>query len=362
MGRMTTPAPVDEARWQAVLARDPADDFVYAVRTTRIYCRPSCPSRRPRPENVTYFDHGADAERHGYRACRRCRPDAPATDERVARVEAACRRLDDGAERIADVAAALGTTADVLRRDFQRVLGVSPKQYAGAQRVERLRAELRDGRDVSAALYDAGYGSSSRLYEQSDARLGMTPASYGKGGVGAEIAFTVCRSVLGAVIVATTTRGICWIALGAEADALEAGLRDEFPAATSIRHDDDALAPIVTEVLRRVEGDLPRDDLPLDVRGSAFQLRVWQELQRIPRGETRTYGEVADALGVPGGARAVGAACGRNPVSVVVPCHRVVAADGGLGGYAWGLEAKAELLAHEGARPDPLPLDPGGDG
>jgi AraC family transcriptional regulator of adaptative response/methylated-DNA-[protein]-cysteine methyltransferase len=344
-------SPVDDPRWQAVLAREERSDFVYAVRTTRVYCRPSCPSRRPRPDNVAFFRHGREAEDHGFRACRRCRPDAPVSDERVGRVQAACRMFDDGdGLRVADVADALGVTPDALRREFRRVLGVSPKQYADGRRVERLRAELRDGSDVTAALYRVGYGSSSRLYEQSDARLGMTPASYGAGGAGATIVFTVVPGPLGAVIVAATERGVCWIALGVEAEDLEAGLVQEFPAATAITRDDAALAPVVTEVLRRIEGDLPRDDLPLDVRGTAFQLRVWQELQRIPRGETRSYGEVAAALGVPNGARAVGAACGSNPVSVVVPCHRVVTASGGLGGYAWGLEVKEALLEREGAR------------
>jgi AraC family transcriptional regulator, regulatory protein of adaptative response / methylated-DNA-[protein]-cysteine methyltransferase len=346
-----TATDLHDARWTAVLARDERSDFVYAVRTTRVYCRPSCPSRRPRPENVAFFAGGVDAEEHGYRACRRCRPDAPATDERVARVEAACRVIDLGeTARVADVAAAVGATPDGLRRDFQRVLGVSPKQYADGRRVERLRTELRDGRDVTGALYTVGYGSSSRLYEQSDARLGMTPASYGAGGIGASIAFTVSPSPLGALIVATTARGVCWIALGAEAVALEEGLRVEFPGADAINRDDAALAPVVAEVLRRIDGELPRAELPLDVRGTAFQLRVWQELQRIPPGETRSYGEVAAAVGVPGGARAVGTACGSNPVSVVVPCHRVVTATGGLGGYAWGVDVKESLLAREGAR------------
>jgi AraC family transcriptional regulator of adaptative response/methylated-DNA-[protein]-cysteine methyltransferase len=349
--RLSDTTLAEDPRWLAVLARDERNDFVYAVRTTRVYCRPSCPSRRPRPDNVAFFGLGAEAEEHGFRACRRCRPDAPATDERVARVEAACRMFDDGdGLRVADVAATLGASSDTLRRDFRRVLGVSPKQYADGRRVERLRAELRDGRDVTGALYTAGYGSSSRLYEQSDARLGMTPASYGAGGAGAAIAFTVVPSPLGALVVASTVRGICWIALGAEAVALEAGLRHEFPAAASVTRDDDALAPVVAEVLRRIDGDVPRHELPLDVRGTAFQLRVWQELQRIPRGETRSYGQVAAAVGVPDGARAVGAACGSNPVSIVVPCHRVVTAAGGLGGYAWGVEVKESLLEREAAR------------
>lgn len=341
----------DDPRWVAVLARDARADFVYAVRTTRVYCRPSCPSRRPRPENVTFFRNGKDAEDDGYRACRRCRPDAPASDARVARVEAACHMLDGA--RVSDVAAELGVSVDALRRDFTRVLGVSPKQYADARRVDRLRAELHDGRDVTGALYTAGYGSSSRLYEQSDARLGMTPASYGAGGAGASIAYTVAPSPLGALVVATTERGVCWIALGAEAAALEDDVRARFPAAASIQRDDDTLAPVVAEVLRRIDGRVPSDELPLDVRGTAFQLRVWRELQRIPRGETRSYGEVAAAVGVPGGARAVGAACGSNPLSVVVPCHRVLTAAGGLGGYAWGVDVKEALLAREGAATAP---------
>jgi AraC family transcriptional regulator of adaptative response/methylated-DNA-[protein]-cysteine methyltransferase len=345
----------DDLRWQAVLAREPRDDFVYAVRTTRVYCRPSCPSRRPRPEHVAFFARGADAERHGFRACRRCRPDDrsqdASADDRIARVTAACRLLDDAdGTRVVDVAAAVGTTGDALRRDFRRVLGVSPKQYATGRRVDRLRAELRDGRDVTTALYAAGYGSSSRLYEQSDARLGMTPASYGAGGAGATIAFTIGTSALGRIVVAATRRGICWIALGDDADALEAGLRAHFPGADAIARDDGALAPLLTEVLRRAEGQLPSDELPLDVRGTAFQLRVWEELRRIPRGATRSYGEVAAELGLPRAARAVGAACGSNPVSVVVPCHRVVTSTGGLGGYAWGVDRKQDLLEREGAR------------
>jgi len=202
------------------------------------------------------------------------------------------------------------------------------------------------------AMYSAGYGSSSRLYEQSDARLGMTPASYGAGGAGATIAFTVADSPLGALLVARTERGVCRIALGDDPRALEQIVRDEFPAA-EIERDDDALTPLVGEVLRRIAGEEPSVDLPVDVRGTAFQLRVWRELQRIPRGETRTYGALAEAVGAPGGARAVGQACGNNPVAVVVPCHRVVPANGGLGGkaglggYAWGVEKKRVLLDNE---------------
>lgn len=276
-------------------------------------------------------------------------------DVRTERVRAACALLseaDGRAPSLAELARTTGTTPDALRRDFRRVLGVSPKQYADGLRVERLRAELRDGRDVTGALYSAGYGSSSRLYEQSDARLGMTPASYGAGGAGATIAYTVADSPLGALLVARTARGVCRVALADDAATLETLVRDEFPAA-DVTRDDDALAPVVHEVLRRIAGEEPARALPLDVRGTAFQLRVWRELQRIPRGETRTYGALAEAVGAPGGARAVGQACGSNPVAVVVPCHRVVPAGGGLdgkrglGGYAWGVEKKRVLLDHE---------------
>jgi AraC family transcriptional regulator of adaptative response/methylated-DNA-[protein]-cysteine methyltransferase len=270
-------------------------------------------------------------------------------DPRTERVRAACALLTDcdgPAPSLAELAAAMGATPDALRRDFRRVLGVSPKQYADGLRVERLRTELRDGRDVTGAMYTAGYGSSSRLYEQSDARLGMTPASYGAGGAGAAIAFTVADSPLGALLVARTERGVCRVALSDDAAALEALVRAEFPSARVTR-DDGELAPVVGEVLRRIAGEEPAVELPLDVRGTAFQLRVWRELQRIPRGETRTYGALAAAVGAPGGARAVGQACGHNPVAVVVPCHRVLPAGGGLGGYAWGVEKKRALLDNE---------------
>src|SRR5436190_6075205 len=223
----------DDTRWQAVLARDPGADFVYAVATTRVYCRPSCPSRRPRRDHVRFFGGPDDAERHGYRACRRCLPREQPPNTRVARVDAACRVLADadGCPPLTELAARVGTSADTLRRDFQRVLGVTPKQYSDALRVERLRDELRGGRDVTGALYEVGYGSSSRLYEQSDARLGMTPASYGARGAGAVITFTVVGSPLGRLLVATTERGVCRITLGTNDVALERELRDEFSAA-----------------------------------------------------------------------------------------------------------------------------------
>lgn len=271
------------------------------------------------------------------------------TDERVARVERACRAIeaDDTSDlQLAELAELAGTSPDTLRRDFLRVLGVTPKQYADGLRVDRLRAELRDGRPVTDAMYDVGYGSSSRLYEQSNARLGMTPASYGARGKGASIAFTIADSPFDRLLVAATERGVCSVRIGSDDVGLETHLRDEFSAA-AVARDDDLLKAAVDEVLRRVDGDTPLREVPLDMRGTAFQLKVWRELLRIPRGETRTYGEVADAVGSPGGARAVGQACGINPVAFVVPCHRVIAANGGLGGYAFGLDVKRRILDGE---------------
>jgi AraC family transcriptional regulator of adaptative response/methylated-DNA-[protein]-cysteine methyltransferase len=270
-------------------------------------------------------------------------------DPRVARVEAACRVLGDDGERpppLSDLAATVGVSPASLRRDFMAVLGITPKQYADQLRVERLRAGLRSGSDVTAAMYDAGYGSSSRLYEHSDSRLGMTPASYGAYGKGATISFTTCESRFGPLLVAVTERGICRILHGPDPAVLEAILDDEFSSA-DIARDDELLAGVVAEVLRRIDGDVPARELPLDVQGTAFQRRVWQELQRIPLGETRSYGEVAELVGAPRAARAVGSACGRNPVVFVVPCHRVIASDGGLGGYGLGLDIKRRLLDSE---------------
>jgi AraC family transcriptional regulator of adaptative response/methylated-DNA-[protein]-cysteine methyltransferase len=271
------------------------------------------------------------------------------TDDRVARVERVCRAIeaDDACDlqliHLADIA---GTSPDTLRRDFLRVLGVTPKHYADGLRVERLRSELRDGRAVTDAMYDVGYGSSSRLYEQSNARLGMTPASYGARGKGASIAFTIRDSPFDRLLVAATERGVCSVRIGSDDLGLETHLREEFSAA-SVARDDDLLKSAVDEVLRRVDGATPLREVPLDVRGTAFQLKVWRELLRIPRGETRSYGEVAEAVGSPRAARAVGTACGTNPVAFVVPCHRVIAADGGLGGYGFGLPVKRAILDAE---------------
>ena len=266
-------------------------------------------------------------------------------------VTEACRLIeatDDRVPTAPELARALDVSPDQLRRAFARVLGVTPRQYGDTLRRERLRRHLRRGRDVTGALFQAGYGSTSRLYEGAHHHLGMTPASYRAGGAGATIVYTVADSPLGALLVAATERGLCKVDVGDDATTLEARLAREFHRAARQR-DDDALAPLVDAVLARIDGRAPPPDVPLDVRGTAFQRRVWEELRRIPLGETRTYGEIAAAIGAPGASRAVGSACGANPVPVVVPCHRVVPASGGIGNYGLGPDRKRRLLEHEGA-------------
>jgi AraC family transcriptional regulator of adaptative response/methylated-DNA-[protein]-cysteine methyltransferase len=269
-------------------------------------------------------------------------------------VTEACRLMeatDDRVPSAPELARALAVSPDQLRRAFTRTLGVTPRQYGDTLRRERLRRQLRDGGDVTGALFSAGYGSTSRLYEAAHGHLGMTPASYRSGGAGATIVYTVAASPLGALLVAATDRGLCKVDVGDDGPALEAALAREFHRA-ELRRDDEALTGLVTDVLARIEGRTPAGDLPLDVQGTAFQRRVWEELQRIPLGQTRTYGEVAAAIGSPGASRAVGSACGANPVPVVVPCHRVVPATGGVGNYGLGPARKRRLLAQEGATPD----------
>ena len=330
-----------DERWRAVLAHDRRFDgtFVYAVRSTGIYCRPSCASRRPRRPQVTFFPIPEAAEREGYRACRRCHPaEATAGDPAVALVREACRALDAG-ER------PKGAQRRLVRA-FKRVLGITPKQYAEARRVSRFKQELKRRKQVSPALYEAGYGSSSRVYERTHAQLGMTPATYARGGVGIDMRYTTAATPLGRLLVAATDRGICRVALGDDAAVLEADLAAEFPAARR-RKDQTALDQWLRPILRYLEHGAPSLDLPLDIRATAFQRRVWQELQRIPFGETRTYAEVAKSIGQPKATRAVARACATNPVALIVPCHRVVREDGELGGYRWGVERKRSLLKQE---------------
>ena len=342
------PPPAHDDRWQAVLDRDPKADgaFVYAVRSTGIYCRPSCPSRRPRRDVVDFLPDPSAARAAGFRACRRCHPDASGSAD-IERVRAACRRIEadaDHAPALVSLAAGAGCSPRALQRLFRRTLGVSPAQYGAACRVGRFKALVRRGAALADAAYAAGYGSSSRLYEQAGDSLGMTPGAYRRGGAGLELRYSQGDGFL----LAAGDRGFCALYLGADPARLLAELRDEFPAA-ACAEDATGLAPWREIVARHLQGETALLELPLEIRATAFQIRVWSELRRIPRGETRSYGQIAAAIGAPHAARAVGAACGRNPVSVVVPCHRAVGADGSLSGYRWGLEGKRRLLEIEAA-------------
>jgi AraC family transcriptional regulator of adaptative response/methylated-DNA-[protein]-cysteine methyltransferase len=341
--------PPDEA-WAAVLGRDPLADgrFVYAVSTTGIYCRPVCPSRRPRRENVAFFPDPAAAEAAGYRPCRRCHPERAGASPPAACVERARAYLDahlDETVTLAELGRAAYTSPFHLQRSFKRLLGVTPREYVRARRAERLKARLRAGDTVSRATYEAGFGSGSRVYEHSDAELGMTPATYRRGGEGERIRYSVVPSSLGWLLVGVTERGICAVAMGDTAAELEAGLHREFPRAALERADD--LGAWMEAVVGWVDGATARLDLPLDLRATAFQQRVWKALREIPAGETRTYGEIAAAVGAPHGARAVAQACASNRIALAIPCHRVVRGDGDPGGYRWGADRKRRLLERE---------------
>jgi AraC family transcriptional regulator, regulatory protein of adaptative response / methylated-DNA-[protein]-cysteine methyltransferase len=349
----TTDRPGAAEAWAAVVGRDRRFDgrFVYAVHSTGVYCRPSCPSRRPLMANVAFFDDAAAAERAGFRACKRCRPRASsAPNGAAAAVRKAAAFIDAHAgERItlAALASETGLSPFHLQRVFRRELGVTPREYQQARRLDRLRVQLRRGETVSRATYDAGFGSPSRVYEQA-ARLGMTPAVYRRGGVGLQIRFAIVPSPLGQLLVATTAKGVCTVSLGGTDAQLERRLRAEFPRAVVDRDDEGSLAKVAGRVVAHIRGDGPAHDLPLDVRGTAFQQQVWRALLAIPYGETRSYADVAAAIGQPTATRAVARACATNPVAVVIPCHRVVRSDGGLGGYAGGVERKERLLVVEG--------------
>jgi AraC family transcriptional regulator of adaptative response/methylated-DNA-[protein]-cysteine methyltransferase len=355
MIQMSEAAPIeghDEARWQAVLGREAALDgaFVYAVRSTGIYCRPSCPSKRPGRVQVAFFEVPQAAEAAGFRACKRCKPkDAASSDATLQAVRAACDLIDAETERaptLEAIAKHVGLSASHLQRRFKRLMGVSPREYADARRIARFRAAVKSGDDVTGALYEAGYGSSSRLYERAGAHLGMTPATYAKGGKGAQISYALADCVYGRILVAGTQAGICFLAFGRDDAKLTQELALEFPAAERAR-DDAGLGRWLDAVLAYLNDGTPHPELPLDVRATAFQRRVWQALSEIPYGETRTYSEIAAMLGKDKAQRAVGRACATNPVSLLIPCHRAIREDGGLGGYRWGLATKQGLLEHE---------------
>lgn len=353
MEHATTPDPNIEAdRWRQILDRRPSDDFFYAVTTTGVYCKPGCSSRPPKRMNVRFFDTGAQAEQAGFRPCKRCRPDNDRiVDPRLAAVAEACRLIEaaEAPPSLDALAGATGYSPFHLQRMFQAMVGVSPKQYGDAVKAERLRRGLKAGDGVAGALYGAGYGSSSRVYEKSASLLGMTPASYAAGGRGADIRFAIAEGPLGRVLAAATDKGLCMVALADDDGALESELRRDFSKAR-IARDDIRLKPLMEGVLAFLDGNSPAETLPLDVQATAFQWRVWQALAAIPAGETRTYGELAVALGNDGAARAVGRACATNPVSLVIPCHRAVGSSGSLTGYRWGVARKRALLARERGR------------
>ena len=351
----------NERYWQAVLDRDAAMDgeFVFGVSSTGVYCKPSCPSRKPRRDRVTFYTTPAEAEQAGYRACLRCSPneqEAGGPDDHNLLVERARRYIEDhlGGDApltLAAIGAHAGASPYHLQRVFTKVMGVSPRRYADTLRLERLKEGLRAGDDVTGAMYAAGYGSSSRLYENAAGSLGMTPGSYRRGGEGVTISYTIVACSLGRLLVASTGRGVCAVALSTDDATLERFVSTEYPAAR-ITRDDEGLASWAAEVRDHVDRRQQEMNLPVDVHGTPFQLRVWQELRAIPYGETRTYSAVARSLGRPSAARAVARACATNRVSLLIPCHRVVREDGSLGGYRWGLDRKRALLDGErsGAR------------
>ena len=337
-----------ETQWQQVMARDARQDgrFVFAVRTTGIYCRPSCPSRRPRRDSVEFFADPQQAERAGYRACLRCKPTEISTQAKAVTL---ARRLLDEAEAVmtlAELSKRVGLSPFHLQRLFKRATGLSPREYQSARRMQQVKRGLRKGDDVTTALYDAGFGSPSRLYEKASQHLGMTPGTYRRAGAGVTIQYAIVASALGRLLVAATAHGLCAVRFGENATDLDRELREEFRAA-EIRRDDAALQPYVQPLLASLRGENITVELPLDVRATAFQKKVWDALRRIPRGETRSYREVARTIGDDKAVRAVARACASNPVALAVPCHRVVRSDGDLAGYRWGLERKKRLLEQE---------------
>lgn len=342
-----------DPRWSAIVARDPAADrrFVYAVKTTGVYCRPSSASRLPRPENVEFFDTPEQAEAAGYRPSRRRAPDRSAAAARHAGLVAeACRRIEtaDAPLALHDLAGAAGLSTHHFHRVFRSVTGLTPKGYADAHRAERVRERLASGTSVTEALYDAGFASNGRFYAASNEMLGMKPAEYRGGGTNREIRFAIGECSLGSILVAQSDRGVCAILLGDDPEALARNLQDRFPRARLIGGDGD-FERHVAQVVGFVEAPSLGLDLPLDVRGTAFQQRVWQALRAIPAGTTATYAQVAARIGSPNAVRAVAQACAANPIAVAIPCHRVVRRDGGLAGYRWGVERKRALLEREAA-------------
>jgi AraC family transcriptional regulator, regulatory protein of adaptative response / methylated-DNA-[protein]-cysteine methyltransferase len=344
---------IDDSRWQAVLARDASRDgqFVFAVSSTGVYCRPSCPSKRPRRENVTFFRQPHQAESAGFRECLRCRPRAISGNPRQESVKAICRYIErhlDEPITLASLGAEFHQSPFHLQRTFKSVLGITPKEYANSCRMRGFRQSLKAGYSVTRAMHDAGYGSTSRLYSRTSSELGMEPTKYRRGAIAASIRYAFASSPLGRTLIAATDRGICSIQFADSDEELEQGLKHEFPFAIR-RRDDQGLSELAQQVIERISGIESSAALPLDIQATAFQRRVWSYLQSIAFGETRSYAEVARAIGRPSAVRAVARACATNPVAIAIPCHRVLRANGELAGYRWGVKRKKVLLKMEAA-------------
>jgi AraC family transcriptional regulator of adaptative response/methylated-DNA-[protein]-cysteine methyltransferase len=341
----------NDARWASVVARDPKADgkFYYSVKTTGVYCRPSCAARLPRPENVRFHATRKDAEKAGFRPCKRCKPnEISLAEQHAAKIAAVCRLIEKSEEApsLEQLANHAGLSAYYFHRVFKAITGLTPKEYAAAHRAKRVRSKLGKSGTVTEAIYDAGYNSNGRFYETSNEVLGMTPSNYRAGGASTEIRFAVGECSLGSILVAKSERGICAILLGDDPDALARELQDQFPQANLIGGDAE-FERLVGKVVGFVEAPALGLDLPLDVRGTAFQQRVWQALRKIPAGSTASYTDIARQIGSPKSVRAVAQACGANVLAVAIPCHRVVRNDGALSGYRWGVERKRALLKRE---------------
>lgn len=341
----------NDPRWAAVIARDRGADgkFYYSVKTTGVYCRPSCSSRLARPENIRFHATCAAAEEAGFRPCKRCKPDqGPLVQQHARKVAEICRIIESAEEApgLNELASKAGLSTFHLHRIFKAVTGLTPKAYAAAHRAKRLRSQLGRSNTVTEAVFDAGFNSTGRFYETSDHVLGMTPTTYRTGGANAEIRFAIGECSLGAILVAKSERGICAILLGDDPDALVRDLQDKFPRANFIGGDE-GFEQLVARVVGFIEAPGLGLDLPLDVRGTAFQQRVWQALREIPTGSTVSYTEIANRIGAPRSVRAVAQACAANALAVAIPCHRVVRNDGALSGYRWGVERKRALLERE---------------
>lgn len=349
-----------DLRWKALAGRDSAADgtFVYGVTSTGIYCRPSCPSRRPRADRVRFYDTPIEARQAGFRACKRCRPDtvgvAQPGIEAVQRASAYLATHADQTVTLGHLARVAAMSPHHLQRRFKAIVGLSPREFQAAVRAGRLRTSLRDGRDVTTAIYEAGYGSPSRVYEAAPTGKGMSLSRYRRGGAGMQIGYSTIASPVGQVLVAATENGVCAVKIGASDAGLAADLRREYPAA-DVRANQKPRAEWIAAIAQHLRGGDASLDLPIDVRATAFQWKVWRALQRIPYGETRAYAEVARSIGKPKAVRAVARACATNPVALVVPCHRVVPGAGGTGGYRWGKARKAALLGREKRRAKGLP-------